>query len=526
MSRRVSRRLGLLLAGAVVVGAVGGLVPEAVAAPAPRPQATPTPGPDSATPFGTAGAVGAAGLPGLQAPLVGIAATPDGAGYWLVAADGGVFSVGDAGFFGSEGGAPLDQRIVGMAATPDGRGYWLVAADGGVFAFGDAAFYGSTGGVPLNQPIVGMAAAPDGSGYWLVASDGGIFAFGDAAFYGSTGGVPLNRPIVGMAAAPDGLGYWLVASDGGIFAFGDAAFCGSTGGIALDDPVVGMAAAPDGRGYWLVAADGGVFTFGDAPFLGSAGGDASVPFVGMAATPDGLGYWLVTGAPPDLAAAIGAYVATRADNVTAAVYDVTTGATYTYRPGVVEHTASTLKVDILATLLSQTQADGPLSPADQALAQPMIEESLDSAADVLWSRLGPGPVGALERAVGMTNTVPATDGIWGTTTTTALDRLDMIRAVAFANPVLTDASRSYLLSLMENVTPSQDWGATGGVPSGVTVALKNGFAPIVGWQINTTGWVHGDGHDYLIAVLTDGNPSEAYGIQTVNAVSSIVWNAL
>ena len=29
-----------------------------------------------------------------------------------------------------------------MAATRDGEGYWLVAADGSVFAFGDASLYG------------------------------------------------------------------------------------------------------------------------------------------------------------------------------------------------------------------------------------------------------------------------------------------------------------------------------------------------------------------------------------------------
>lgn len=32
--------------------------------------------------------------------------------------------------------------IVGMAATPTGAGYWLVAADGAVFAFGDAHYIG------------------------------------------------------------------------------------------------------------------------------------------------------------------------------------------------------------------------------------------------------------------------------------------------------------------------------------------------------------------------------------------------
>ena len=73
------------------------------------------------------------------------------------------------------------------------RGYWLVAADGGIFTFGDAPFYGSTGGLRLNQPIVGMAATPDGGGYWLVAKDGGIFTFGDAGFYGSAGNLAPQR---------------------------------------------------------------------------------------------------------------------------------------------------------------------------------------------------------------------------------------------------------------------------------------------------------------------------------------------
>ena len=63
-----------------------------------------------------------------------------------MAGDGGIFTFGDAAFYGSTGGFRLNKPIVGMAATPDGRGYWLVASDGGIFTFGDAAFYGSTGG--------------------------------------------------------------------------------------------------------------------------------------------------------------------------------------------------------------------------------------------------------------------------------------------------------------------------------------------------------------------------------------------
>ncbi len=208
----------------------------------------------------------------LNAPIVGMATTSTGAGYWMTGSDGGVFASGDAGFYGSTGNLHLNKPVVGMAATPDGRGYWLVASDGGIFAFGDARFYGSTGSLHLNKPVVGMAATPDGRGYWLVASDGGIFAFGDARFYGSTGNLHLNKPVVGMASTPDGRGYWLVASDGGIFTFGDAHFYGSTGSLHLNEPMVGMAATADGGGYWLVASDGGIFTFGSAKFDGSLGG--------------------------------------------------------------------------------------------------------------------------------------------------------------------------------------------------------------------------------------------------------------
>jgi hypothetical protein len=77
----------------------------------------------------------------------------------LVASDGGIFSYGDARFFGSTGSIHLNRPIVGLAASADGGGYWLVASDGGIFAFGDAHFSGSAGGVPLNRPIVGMTAA-------------------------------------------------------------------------------------------------------------------------------------------------------------------------------------------------------------------------------------------------------------------------------------------------------------------------------------------------------------------------------
>ena len=71
------------------------------------------------------------------------------------------------------------------------------------------------------------------------------------------------------------------------------------------------------------------------------------------------------------------------------------------------------------------------------------------------------------------------------------------------------------MEFMENVTPGQRWGVTGGVPPQAMVALKNGWLPLnsarTDWQINSIGWVKGSGRDYLMAVLTTGTRPSSTG---------------
>lgn len=190
-----------------------------------------------------------------------------GAGYRLVAADGGVFAYGDAAPLGSLGGQVLQRPIVAAATTPTGAGYWLVADDGGVSSFGDAAGRGSLRGQVLNRPIVAAAATPTGDGYWLVADDGGVFSFGDARFHGSTGAIRLSAPVTDVAATRGGGGYTLSAADGGVFTFGDARFHGSVPGTGSCGPFAsaGIAATATGAGSWVVSSDGRVVPLGDAP---------------------------------------------------------------------------------------------------------------------------------------------------------------------------------------------------------------------------------------------------------------------
>ena len=120
-----------------------------------------------------------------------------------MATDGGIFSFGDATFYGSTGDISLNQPIVGMAPTPTGAGYWLVASDGGIFSFGDATFFGSTGGAdaePAHHRHGPHARPGRATGWW--PADGGIFSFGDAAFHGSAAATIGGRTIAGMVGHP------------------------------------------------------------------------------------------------------------------------------------------------------------------------------------------------------------------------------------------------------------------------------------------------------------------------------------
>ncbi len=199
---------------------------------------------------------------------VSLTSTKDQPGYWLVNSAGEVTSCEQLSLLGDISDIP-HAPVVGIAATPSGNGYWIATSDGAVYAIGDAVYDGGANTINLNAPIVGIKAHPTNGGYWLVGADGGVFAFGGAPFKGSAVGINLNQPVMGMVSSPSGDGYWLYASDGGVFSYGDAKYHGSTGDRPLPSPIVTMAATDDGKGYWLVARDGGIYNKGNAVFMGS-----------------------------------------------------------------------------------------------------------------------------------------------------------------------------------------------------------------------------------------------------------------
>ena len=219
----------------------------------------------------------------LGGPVVAMASSPDGGGYWLVDAAGQVAAAGDAVSYGDAPSLGLTvSHVVGIAPSAYGAGYWLVDAHGGVLAFGDAAAYGSMAGRPLAQPVVGISPTPDGHGYWEVAADGGVFSFGDAPFLGSRPG-PVND-VVGITASPAGHGYWLVGADGAVYAYGDAPFVGALTGRYPTTRFVGLTPTLDGQGYWMTAADRTVVALGDAQPTPTSAGTAEAPITAGTST--------------------------------------------------------------------------------------------------------------------------------------------------------------------------------------------------------------------------------------------------
>lgn len=245
---------------------------------------------------------------------------------------------------------------------------------------------------------------------------------------------------------------------------------------------------------------------------------------------------LAASAPPPLPAgdqpvpaAVRQYLATRQGDVSIALFNEDTGAMEVYNPDDAFETASIVKVTIMATLLWQAeQTHTPLTAEETSLMAPMIEVSNDDDATTLWFLAG-GNVGIgrfLTRA-GMNATHPGLNGYWGLTETTAADQVRLLDLLTNPNTVLDSAAQAYAAGLMEHVVGWERWGVTGGVPSNVTVALKNGWLPVPGgWDINSIGHVEGDGQNYLLALLSSGNPTEAYGIETLDQVSALLWQSL
>jgi beta-lactamase class A len=192
--------------------------------------------------------------------------------------------------------------------------------------------------------------------------------------------------------------------------------------------------------------------------------------------------------------------------------------------------ASAIKATIISALLYKVHGPGHLTAAQRGLAWRMITQSDNAAASALWDEVGNAGMQRFADAAHMSHTV-LDDAAWGLSQLTAQDELTLLTLLTTHGSVLSDTSRGYVLWLMSKVIASQRWGVPDGAPADVTVSVKNGWLPdpFTGrWHINSIGVFRSLGAyrsrhiSYQIAILTDGNRTESYGVGTVQAAARVI----
>lgn len=276
---------------------------------------------------------------------------------------------------------------------------------------------------------------------------------------------------------------------------------------------------------------------GRARALAAAGVGAGVFITGVAAAPSAVAVTAPTvsctsakaGLADKLKRDITAALANRSGTVAVGLYDRATNTTCSLRASTAYDSASVVKVTVLATLLWDAKRQGRyLTDREVSLAKAMITKSDNAATTTLWRQLGLTKIKGFLAAAGMTQTKPGANGYWGLTQITVTDQQKLLKLVTARNTVLSDNARAYILKLMGQVVSSQRWGTPYGVPSGVTVAVKNGWLQrsTHGWRVHSVGAFKGGGHDYVITVLTHGNSTMNYGITTIQGVAKVIHRDL
>jgi hypothetical protein len=192
----------------------------------------------------------------------------------------------------------LREPITAIATDASGQGYWLAAADGGVFALGDAQFYGSMPLATRALNIIGIAPTQDYGGYWLLASNGHVYPFGDAYNQRLYDPLNLTGSLRAVSIVTDPVrGYSVVMSNSTVvdISTGSAIFHSPV----TDAPVVSgcidpMLSSVSAHVFFVVTRGGEIFSVGNnAPAVNSPLDRTAFPVASILCTPDGDYVWVV-----------------------------------------------------------------------------------------------------------------------------------------------------------------------------------------------------------------------------------------
>ena len=179
--------------------------------------------------------------------------------------------------------------------------------------------------------------------------------------------------------------------------------------------------------------------------------------------------------------------------------------------------ASVVKAMLLAAETRRLKHEGErIDPATDALLTAMITASDNDAADAIYPRFGDPGLYAVARRARMTRFAVA--GHWGNAETAAVD---MARFFADLDRVFPRRFRVYAKGLLGSVIESQSWGIPVTAGERWAVRFKGGWLPERGLVHQAAELRERGGERALaIAVLTDGGPSHADGVATIEGVAA------
>jgi hypothetical protein len=190
--------------------------------------------------------------------------------------------------------------------------------------------------------------------------------------------------------------------------------------------------------------------------------------------------------------------------------------------GVHEHwtfvSASVVKAMLLVAYLRRLNSLGRhnVDSYSNSFLYPMIHVSDNSAATQTWSIVGDGALYRLAHEAGMTDF--SIVGIWANARISPADQAKFFFRMDSLIPRQFDGYARYLLS---TIAGYESWGIPAVArPRGYTVFFKGGWRGTgLGQLVHQVARLEGHGLRFSMAVMTDGDPSMGYGIDTIQGVT-------
>jgi hypothetical protein len=175
--------------------------------------------------------------------------------------------------------------------------------------------------------------------------------------------------------------------------------------------------------------------------------------------------------------------------------------------------ASVVKAMLLVAYLRQDPTPGP---GMRATLRSMIQYSDNNAAAAVYRMVGDAGLNRVARSAGMTNYQP--NGWWSLSQITAADQARFFYTMDRQIPA---RSRTFARELLSHIITQQSWGVPRVArPLGWQVYFKGGWRGTDrGQLVHQASRLERGKRRVAIVVLTDGNPSETYGIETVRGMA-------